>query len=476
MQLGHNEVLTVYIKVRDKDNLHWKRELEEKDDYTNRAVEIMKDIWGKKKEYRDTFDTYRCNAFLEVCIRDPAACNKHDLQHLRAVLCHDWLCGVIKCKTVFQGSLRSNNPFKVAFIVLDEVASCPWIYSAVNGNSIDGDYISNYFRDDTSFAEEYRFICVSTATEPIFREMGSTPGTFNPVIMKPSPSLYERLVEKAFLGPNKKVFRSFTRNECFAKIIRNRYCAVLAVNVMQTLSRSVTPVACAAAAMCQSLTKEEEQMLCNLRDEESAYAAAGSLACLVSSQYNDAKGLNPDESKEMVAKGIRAFLCCEDSDLEMPFSGFPRDPLQLGLFTRAKTQWRRDCQTVGISVTAAQQVMAATGYGSQGLWMTAITDNPFGVFSAAVFSLFLSGYSTDCFKREDGKTVVLSSDAQLSTFLNSVSATKVKGAYTNLLNHKSVGEVLFSPLKRLKVVHWVRIGVCWQSLSGAKITNKHLCT
>ncbi|EPY19740.1 hypothetical protein AGDE_15093 [Angomonas deanei] len=89
--------------------------------------------------------------------------------------------------------------------------------------------------------------------------------------------------------------------------------------------------------------------------------------------------------------------------------------------------------------------MAATGYGSQGLWMTAITDNPFGVFSAAVFSLFLSGYSTDCFKREDGKTVVLSSDAQLSTFLNSVSATKVKGAYTNLLNHKSVGEVLFSP-------------------------------
>ncbi|EPY15075.1 hypothetical protein AGDE_17192 [Angomonas deanei] len=89
--------------------------------------------------------------------------------------------------------------------------------------------------------------------------------------------------------------------------------------------------------------------------------------------------------------------------------------------------------------------MAASGYGRQGLWMTTITDNPFGVFSAAVFSLFLSGYSTDCFKREDGKTIVLSSDAKLSTFLNSVSATKVKGTYTNLLKQKSVREILFTP-------------------------------
>ncbi|CAD2219416.1 hypothetical protein AGDE_16532 [Angomonas deanei] len=197
--------------------------------------------------------------------------------------------------------------------------------------------------------------------------------------------------------------------------------------------------------MRQSLTKEEEQALCNLSDEESVYAAAGFLVCFVSSQYNEGKGLNPNEAKEMVAKGIRAFLCCEDNDLEMVFSGFPRDPLQLGLFTRSKTQWQRDRQTVEISVSAAQQVMAASGYGSQGLSMTTITDNPFGVFSAAVFSLFMSGYSTNCFKREDGKTIVLSSDAKLSTFLNSVSATKVEGTYTNLLNHKSVREILFTP-------------------------------
>ncbi|CAD2222018.1 hypothetical protein, conserved [Angomonas deanei] len=219
--------------------------------------------------------------------------------------------------------------------------------------------------------------------------------------------------------------------------------------------------------MCHSLTKEEEQALCNLSDEESVYAAAGFLVCFVSSQYNEAKGLNPNEAKEMVAKGIRAFLCCEDNDLEMVFSGFPRDPLQLGLFTRSKTQWQRDRQTVEISVSAAQQVMAASGYGSQGLSMTTITDNPFGVFSAAVFSLFLSGYSTNCFKREDGKTIVLSSDAKLSTFLNSVSATKVKCAYTNLLKHKSVREVLFAPHQKAEsgslASYWSALA---QSLGG----------
>ncbi|EPY16587.1 hypothetical protein AGDE_16697 [Angomonas deanei] len=460
--LKREDILTVYIKVSRENTEHWNVELEERDDFTKKAMKTMKDIWEKRKEYRDSFDTYRCNAFLEACIQDPASCNKHDLQYLRAALCRDWLCGVIKRVTKFQGRLGSNHPFRIAFIVLDEVASCPWIYRAVNGNSTDGDYIPKHFWDDTSFAKKYRFICVSTATEPIFRTFCTTPGIFNPVIMKSSSTLYEELVKTSYFGNRKNFFGPFTRNECFARIIQNRYCAVLAVNAMDTLSRNVTHVACAAAAMCQSLTKEEELALCNLSDDESAYAAAGFLVCLVSSQYNEAKGLNPNESKEMVAKGIRAFLCCEESDLEMPFSMFPRNPLQLGLFNRTKTQWRRDCQTVGISVSAAQQVMAATGYGSQGLWMTTVTDNPFGVFSAAVFSLFMSGYSTDCFKREDGKTIVLSSDAELSTFLNSVSATKVKCTYTNLLNHKSVGEVLFSPHQKAESGS---LGSYWSALA-----------
>ncbi|CAD2219085.1 hypothetical protein, conserved [Angomonas deanei] len=149
----------------------------------------------------------------------------------------------------------------------------------------------------------------------------------------------------------------------------------------------------------------------------------------------------------MVAKGIRAFLCCEDKDLEMAFSGFPHDPLQVGLFSRTETRRSDHRKTVKVSITAAQQVMASTGYGSQGHATTNTTCNPFGVFSASIFSLLLSGYSTNCFKREDGKKIVLSSDATLSTFVNSVSATKVKGTYANLLKHKCVSDMLFSPLQ-----------------------------
>ncbi|CAD2214069.1 hypothetical protein AGDE_16493 [Angomonas deanei] len=181
--------------------------------------------------------------------------------------------------------------------------------------------------------------------------------------------------------------------------------------------------------------------------EDLSYIAGGFLTCLVAAQYIKEIDLNPDEATEMVAKGIRAFLCCEDKDLEMVFSGFPRDPLQLGLFSRTETRRSSDRRTLEVSVTAAQQVMATTGYGSQSSATTNTTCNRSAVFSASIFSLLLSGYSTNCFKREDGKKIVLSSDATLSTFLKSVSATKVKGTYTNLLKHKSVSDMLFSPLQ-----------------------------
>ncbi|CAD2215335.1 hypothetical protein AGDE_16565 [Angomonas deanei] len=181
--------------------------------------------------------------------------------------------------------------------------------------------------------------------------------------------------------------------------------------------------------------------------EELAHMAGGFLTCLVAAQYIKEIDLNPDEATEMVAKGIRAFLCCEDNDLEMVFSGFPRDPLQLGLFSRTETRRSSDRRTLEVSVTAAQQVMATTGYGNQSSATTNTTCNRSAVFSASIFSLLLSGYSTNCFKREDGKKIVLSSDATLSTFLKSVSATKVKGTYTNLLKHKCVSDMLFSPLQ-----------------------------
>ncbi|EPY17415.1 hypothetical protein AGDE_16263 [Angomonas deanei] len=207
----------------------------------------------------------------------------------------------------------------------------------------------------------------------------------------------------------------------------------------------VQAAAGAAAAWCLRLA--DDQIFDESTNEELAYVAGGFLSCRVAAQYTEENGLAPEEATEMVAKGIRAFLCCEDKDLDVAFSGFPHDPLQVGLFYSTET-WRSDHRkTVKVSITAAQQVMASIGYGSLSHATTNTTCNPFGVLSASFLLLFLGGYSTNCFKREDGKKIVLSSDATLSTFLNSVSATKVKGTYTNLLKHKCVSDMLFSPLQ-----------------------------
>ncbi|CAD2222017.1 hypothetical protein AGDE_14119 [Angomonas deanei] len=138
------DILTVYIKVSRESTNTWNSDVEDKDVFTRKAVRIMQEMWDKNEEYKRLFPECKSHAFLEECIKSSAV-ERNDLRRLRAVLCHDWLCRVIKKATQFQGWLGSNNPFKVAFIVLDEVESCPWLYNAVNGNSTDSDYISKFF-------------------------------------------------------------------------------------------------------------------------------------------------------------------------------------------------------------------------------------------------------------------------------------------------------------------------------------------
>ncbi|CAD2218323.1 hypothetical protein, conserved [Angomonas deanei] len=436
--LSADHFLIVYLKVNGESNKHWNNAVAEKHED---AMKTMERLWVEG--WRGSYDTYKTAEFLEICMRKVTESEKHALRSLRAALCHHWICRRIAEGTQFKSSFESKNPFKVAFIVLDEVAACPWLYKAVNGVSTDGEYVPAYFSGTTGFARKYRFICVSTASDSIFRDMRSTPGAFEPVTMKPSPMLYEGLMTKTFGKSPLSVFAALPKNDCFAKLVLNRRCAVMAVEVMEALTFNVKPVLSAADDMNNSHLNWTEHDLFSLTDAEGAYALAGFLVCLVAAKYkymNAAQNLDHDEAKAIVAKGIRAVLCCKEKRLGDVFSGFPVNPLKLGLFHTTFLPLEDGRQEVTISFSAAQQVMAATAYGSGALFTTNITGGAFEVFSASIFSLYLSGYSTDCF----GKTIKVATRASLSAFIHSVSATKVGDKYENILKHSSVSGILFA--------------------------------
>ncbi|CAD2221805.1 hypothetical protein AGDE_16778 [Angomonas deanei] len=141
----------------------------------------MKDMWKKKKqEYKGLYGTYQSNDFLEVCIEE---CTTHKvaLRRLRAMQCHDWLCGFIKDTVPFSLGMKSKKRFKAAFIVLDEISWCPWIYRAVNAT--DRNCISKCFKGDTSFAEKYRFICPTRVSPFLISDMFDSPDPIYSVSM-----------------------------------------------------------------------------------------------------------------------------------------------------------------------------------------------------------------------------------------------------------------------------------------------------
>ncbi|CAD2219406.1 hypothetical protein AGDE_16792 [Angomonas deanei] len=329
------------------------------------------------KKYPPSSGKLRTAPYLQECIQKAEPGEKRALRQLRAHLCHSFLCSRIKVRANYSYDLTSKEPFEIAFFVLDEVASCPWLHKAVNSIETDDHYVSQYFANKTNFAKEYRFICASTASEAILRDLNSTPGTFIPVTMKPSPKLFKELMTGRDFVPNKFVIDLFYLHSFFAKLIENRRCAVRAAKMMLDTLPRVRPVHSAAAAMNRYRSRKGQEELFNGTDVENAYGYAGYLVGAVAAQYksmNGAKDIDVLEAMEIVAKGIRAFLCCPNENLEGVFSDFPRDPLKLGLFDCSVTPTGKEGERcVRISDSAAQQVMAAVAYGSGGFFATSVT-------------------------------------------------------------------------------------------------------
>ncbi|CAD2221573.1 hypothetical protein, conserved [Angomonas deanei] len=440
-------VLTVYIKVGNVSTDQWDVDVEAKDEFTRKAARIMQEMWDKNEEYKRLFPQCKSHAFLEVCIKNSA--DKNSLRYLRVAQGCKWVCDAIRQDAKFPYTMKSKKPFDVAFIVLDEIGSCPWLYKAVNGNSTDGAYITKFFTDDTSFAKKYQFICSTTASESIFRNLCTSPGQFNAVTMRPSSILYRELLKKQIVDKNVLIaLWILDENHYFESLVQNRRCAVVAVERIGKLMSTVKLISSTAGDMNvwqknrSNANERLPDILFNLTDKEGMYAAAGFLVGIVAAEYkklSGVKNINPTDAQEIVAKGIRAFLCCEEKDFENVFSGFPQNPLELGLFD-CRTEPQKDgTRRVTISVSAAQQVMAATAYGGGAIFTCSVSGGAFETFPASLLSTYLSGYSKSKMQIEGLPP------ANLSTFLNSVSATKFPSTYDNPLVHPSVSGVLFPP-------------------------------
>ncbi|CAD2219408.1 hypothetical protein, conserved [Angomonas deanei] len=442
-------VLTVYIKVGNVNTKQWDLDVEAKNEFTEKAARIMQEMWDKNEEYKRLFPKCKSHAFMEECIKKSAT-EKNALRYLRVAQGCKWVCETIRQHAQFPYTMKSKKPFDIAFIVLDEIGSCPWLYKAVNGNSTDGAYITKFFTDDTSFAKKYQFICSTTASESIFRNLCTSPGQFNAVTMRPSSILYRELLIKKIVDKNVLIaLWILDENHYFESLVQNRRCAVVAVERISKLMSTVKLISSTAGDMnvCQkkrsNVNKRLPDILFNLTDKEGMYAVAGFLVGVVAAEYkklSGVKNINPIDAQEIVAKGIRAFLCCEEKDFENVFSRFPKNPLELGLFD-CRTEPQKDgTRRVTISVSAAQQVMAATAYGGGAIFTCSVSGGAFETFSASLLSTYLSGYSQRRKMQIEGLP-----PANLSTFLNSVSATKFSSTYDNPLVHPSVSGVLFSP-------------------------------
>ncbi|EPY16202.1 hypothetical protein AGDE_16789 [Angomonas deanei] len=241
-------------------------------------------------------------------------------------------------------------------------------------------------------------------------------------------------------------------NHYYQRLVQNRRCGVFAVKRIGELMSTVKLVSSTAVAMNDyqkkrnKVTESQPDILFNLTDKEGMYAAAGFLVGAVAAEYKTLNGvqkMDPIEAQEIVAKDIRAFLCCEEKDFENVFSEFPQNPLELGLFD-CRTEPQKDGKRlVTISVSASQQVMAATAYGGGATFTSSVSGGAFETFSATSLSSHFRGYSTICSDTQN--PIKGLPPANLSTFLNSVSAIKVKDTYNNPLVHPSVSGVLFAP-------------------------------
>ncbi|CAD2221574.1 hypothetical protein, conserved [Angomonas deanei] len=360
------------------------------------------------------------------------------LRRLRVCLCFDFLCKEIQRITGCL-SLWGSEKFKRVHIILDEAAVCPWVYRSVNQIYKDEMYIPSLFSQKTGFGEYFAVICCSTANETLFENLLSTQGLFYPVIMCPCDAVYTKILssEKRMSEPVKKMVDLFLRNDFFWKLVENRRCGVFAAKLIRESVVHMIP-----ESLSIEDQSEEVPTFFSQEDMESITSIAGFIVCVVVAKYkmsNGGKNFNTKKMRQLAATTIRTLLCCPKESLRTFSLIKDPDVIQTGMLGVTTTPVKAGSieKEILISVSAAQLVMAATNYGGRSLLTMNASGGSFEVFSAALFSLYLDGYSRSYY--ETGKY----EESTISAFLQSVSATTLVRS-TAMVNHKNVRPVMFA--------------------------------
>ncbi|CAD2216472.1 hypothetical protein AGDE_16316 [Angomonas deanei] len=214
------------------------------------------------------------------------------LKDLRANLCFDFLCKKIQDITGCS-SLWGNNTFKRVHIILDEAASCPWIYRSVNQVYHETFYMPALFSKKTEFGEHFSIICCSTTSEALFKERLSNQDAFHPVIMGPCDKVYENLLNsgKTMFETNKKMASLFKRNNCFRGLIQNRRCGVLAATLIFETVAYMIPESLPVEADFGDRSNEVSTFFSD-GNMKSVYFMADFISCGVATPYRKSNGSN----------------------------------------------------------------------------------------------------------------------------------------------------------------------------------------
>ncbi|CAD2218673.1 hypothetical protein AGDE_16037 [Angomonas deanei] len=272
--------------------------------------------------------------------------------------------------------------------------------------------------------------------------MLSTQGSFFPVMMHPCREVYDEMVKSIeHYGERKRLLAEFLKNTHFEQLVQNRRCGVFAAEAVIG-AISYTNLGKYPVELADEDLPDKEELLLSETDKEGVYSIAGFIVCVVVAQYkmsNGGKNFNTQKMRRLAATTIRTLLCCPRESLRTFSLIKDPDVIQtgmLGVITTPVKVGSNDKKLL-ISVSAAQLVMAATNYGGRSLLTMNASGGSFEVFSAALFSLYLDGYSRSYY--EAGKY----EESTISAFLQSVSATTLVSSTVKVI-HTNVAPVMFA--------------------------------
>ncbi|CAD2222201.1 hypothetical protein AGDE_15671 [Angomonas deanei] len=332
-------------------------------------------------------------------------------------------------KSLVIHSFMRNGSLKSVF-VFDEAAACPWVYRSVNQVLGGNLALSELFGQQNPFAEKIRVVCCSTATQGLYRGMLSTQSSFDPVIMRPSREVYERIVESMDDYKTRKNFIGrLVKNPFFEKLVENRGCGVVAAEVVRNAAEG------SPAELVTDTLTEEQKKLFDSSDEEGAYSIAGSIVADQYRKSNGSSGKPIEELKRIVATCVRALLCCPKRGY-LPIVN-DTNVIKMGMLSVVSSPMKDGSKDrkLELEMSSVQLVLGAMLYGDRSLLTKNLTGRPFVLFSASFFSLLLDSCSSSYYV---GKT-----DVSLSAFLRPLSHTAI-GDYSAKMDHISVSSVLVS--------------------------------